>query len=151
MEHRKFFTSVFHQTSFKRGRKEILHTTSTLIELSISLQLLFLLQIEDCVVPLIFRQLTEHLFCLESVKIRNKLIKMRTFRGRQRAPRLFLLACIALQQTKITWTEIIHKLRLQTWQNNACYKTLINDLTFRMSQHTSSEVTVGENATRFKC
>ena len=29
-------------------------------------------------------------------------------------------------------TEIIHKLRLQTWQNNACCKTLINDLTFRM-------------------
>ena len=40
-------------------------------------------------------------------------------------------------------TEIIHKLQLQTWQNNACCKTLINDLTFRMPQHTSSEVTVG--------
>ena len=40
-------------------------------------------------------------------------------------------------------TEVIRKLRLQTWQNNACCKTLINDLTFRMPQHTSSEVTVG--------
>ena len=33
-------------------------------------------------------------------------------------------------------TEIIHKLRLQTRQNNACCKTLIDDLTFRMPQHT---------------
>ena len=40
-------------------------------------------------------------------------------------------------------TEIIHKLRLQTWQNNACCKTLINDSTFHMPQHTSSEVTAG--------
>ena len=39
--------------------------------------------------------------------------------------------------------KIIRKLRLQTWQNNACCKTLINDLTFRMLQHTSSEVTIG--------
>ena len=39
-------------------------------------------------------------------------------------------------------TEIIYKLRLQTWQNNACgKKTLINDLKFLMPQHTSSEVT----------
>ena len=38
---------------------------------------------------------------------------------------------------------IISQLRLQTWQNNAWCKTLINDLTFRMPQHTSSEVTVG--------
>ena len=30
-------------------------------------------------------------------------------------------------------------------------KTLINDLTFRMPQHTSSEVTVGYNTIRFKC
>ena len=38
-------------------------------------------------------------------------------------------------------TEIIYKLRLQTWQSNACCKkTLINDLTFRMPQHTFSEV-----------
>ena len=40
-------------------------------------------------------------------------------------------------------SEITHKLWLQTWQNNASCKTLINDLTFRMPQHTSSEVTVG--------
>ena len=30
------------------------------------------------------------------------------------------------------------------------YKTLINDLTFRMPQHISSEVTVGYNTIRFK-
>ena len=43
-----------------------------------------------------------------------------------------------------TWkTDRVHTLRLQTWQNNACCKTLINDLTFRMPQRTSSEVTVG--------
>ena len=30
-------------------------------------------------------------------------------------------------------------------------KSLINDLTFRMSQHASSEVTVEYNTTRFQC
>ena len=30
-------------------------------------------------------------------------------------------------------------------------KVLINDLTFLMPQHTSSEVTVGYNTIRFKC
>ena len=52
---------------------------------------------------------------------------------------------LPLSELSITQLEevITHKLRLETWQNNACCKTLINDLTFRMPAHTSSEVTVG--------
>lgn len=89
----------------KRRRKEILHTTSSLMELSITT---FLLQIHNCVVPLIFSLLTDPLFCLEFVKITSKLIKMRPFRVRHRAPRSFLLACIACPRTKITCIKKIN-------------------------------------------
>ena len=76
------------------------------------------------IVRWISRKKTRDLFC--SLFTHVSLLQLTEWRPNQTFSRLFI------SLLRVDHTEMLNKLRLQTWQNNACWKkkTLINDLRY---------------------